>query len=323
MEQTLKLREINRLETQAQEIEKVLRTLKQKRQIDDTNNQSGLISGAILQEIRNEANKMLKFTKRQSLFGTAHSWNKNFEGTDDIVEAELAAVLATIQNQATGNSNMSYLDFVSGKDLVTVYSKEVLEKLPKKVGNKAIAKFTSSVKEGEKWKMRSQKTDVQGFLTITGDLAPEYKRLVQLFSNVTFTIKNYSSVFETESLNLGNTNPNKAIRGALYYLGYRRNFDAAINALAENPEHVNHLIFAYELAGWGQGTGQGKNFIALPDVDFLIYNDPAVPESIAVRSTKKIIYDKIHGTEGLAASNKILKSYFNMKESGYKVQLKK
>lgn len=322
MEQALKLKDINRLEQQAQEIEKVLRTLKQKRKIDDDNNQSDLVSSAILQEIRTAANRMLKFQGRRGLFNKAHTWSNNFAGTDDIVEAELAAVLAAIQNKATGSTQASYLDFTSGQGSVTVYADEIMEQLPERVGKKAVRKLTS-IKEGQNWQARAQKADVKGIATITGDLAPEYERLVQLFSNITFTIKNYSSVSETNSLGLGTTKPAKAIRGALYYLGYRKNFDMAVAALSQEPEHLGHLTFAYELAGWGQGSGQGKNFNMLPAVDFLIYNDPAVPESIAVRSTKKIIYDKIYGTQNMGTQNRILKAYFGMKESNYKRQLSK
>ena len=274
----------------------------------------------MINQIREQATKSLGFSSVDRLFKRSH--NSAFRtGADDIAEAEIAAIIAAIQNEGTG-SNLTYQDFLAGRDPVTVYSKEIIQRLPDKVGGKIVSNLQVKVKEGEKWKHRSQKTDVVGITTITGEIAPEYKRLIELFSNVTFSIKNYSSLSEIDSLSLGNTNPQKAIRGALYHIGYRRNFDAAVSAIEESPEHKGHLIFAYELAGWGQGTGTGKNFVALPAVDFLIYNDPAVPQSIAVRSTKKIIYDKIMNTKGLSSNNKILKSYFDMKESEYKRQIK-
>ena len=322
MKQNLQFKKIQSLEQRAKEIEEVLKTLKQKQNIDNNNNlASDIVNHTILEEIRKEATKLLGLKSYTSLFGREHS-SVSRKGTDDIVEAELGAVLAAIQNQATG-TNLNYQDFVGGRDPVTVYTKEITTQVIDRVAKKISSSSQKLPKQGEGWSARAKKTDVQGIINITGNMAPEYNRLVSLFSNITFTIKNYSSKYEVDSLSLGKTNPDKALRGALYYLGYRRNFDMAIKALNNDPEHTGHLIFAYELAGWGQGTGIGKNFTMLPDTDFLIYNDPAVPESIAVRSTKKIIYDKIMGNTSLGRSNAIAKSYFNMKESNYKIQLNK
>jgi hypothetical protein len=67
---------------------------------------------------------------------------------------------------------------------------------------------------------------------IEGKVVSEYEELIELFKNVTFSVKNYSSVAETTSIGLGTTDKRKAIRGALYHIGYRRNFDAAIKALS-------------------------------------------------------------------------------------------
>lgn len=309
----LEIKRINQLDQQAQEIEQVLRALKYKQQASEPND---IFSELMIDQIREQATKSLKFRSTDRLFKRSHG-SAFRAGADDIAEAEIAAIIAAIQNEGTG-SNLTYQDFLAGRDPVTVYSKEIIQRLPERVGGKITNNLQTKVKEGENWKHRSQKTDVVGITTITGKIAPEYEKLIELFSNVTFSIKNYSSISEIDSLSLGSTNPQKALRGALYHIGYRRNFDAAVSAVEKNPKHKGHLIFAYELAGWGQGTGIGKNFAALPAVDFLIYNDPAVPESIAVRSTKKIIYDKIMDTKGLGSSNKILKSYFGMQESKYK-----
>lgn len=325
MKKALQVSKIAEEKKRAQEMEKVLRALKSQRKIADLNIQDGSISGEILMAIRKEAVKSLNPKARSKIFKTPHSRVGNFEDTDDIVEAELGAVLAAIQNQASG-STLTYKDFVAGRDPATVYSKEITEKTAKRTGNRLQREASKKIPEAT-FSARSQKIDVNGIaitnLNITID--PNYERLVELFSNVTFSIKNYASVFETDTLSLGTTKPDKAIRGALYYLGYRRNFNAVVAALStdEGIEHAQHLQFAYELAGWGQGTGIGKNFTVLPNVDYLIYNDPSVPESIAVRSVKAIIYDKIEGNVAMGGTRSILKSYFNMKESNYKIQLHK
>ena len=318
--------EVEQKRAQAQQIETILRILKQKQKIGEQAIDG--VSGIILDEIRRTANNILKFKSDMPLFNRPHNRIQR-SGADDIVEAELAAVIASIQNKGLGGK-MSYTDFLGGRDPVTVYSEEIIKEGSSRIGRAMANHVASKLPEAKKIVSRSQKTDVKGLQaveTINAELGPEYQKLVQLFSGVSFTVKNYSSVFEVDSLNLGQTNPEKAIRGSLYYLGYKQNIDEVFSAImssSENLEHAGHLQFAYELAGWGQGTGAGKNFVALPEVDFLVYNDPAVPESIAVRSTKAIIYDKVFNNKNMGASmNRISKAYFEMKESGYKRQLRK
>lgn len=318
--------EIEQKKAQAQQIETVLRALKQKQKMGEEQAVNG-ISGLILDEIRRTANSMLKFKSDMPLFNRPHNRVQR-AGADDIVEAELAAVIASIQNKAFGDK-MSYQDFLGGRNPVTVYAEEIIKEGAPRAGRAVASRIASQLPEAKKIVSRSQKTDVKGLQaveTISAELGSEYQKLIQLFSGVSFTVKNYSSVYEVDSLNLGKTNPEKAIRGSLYYLGYKQNINEAFMALMsdEGVEHAGHLQFAYELAGWGQGTGVGNNFVALPEVDFLVYNDPAIPESIAVRSTKAIIYDKIFNNKNMGNSTQYLaKAYFNMKESSYKRQLTK
>ncbi len=321
LKQALHERQLKELDDRAYKIEQVLKELKSKQQ----NAQGvGEISGKVIDSIREEATKALGFKSTKQLFNRAHK-SASRSGADDIAEAELAAVIAAIQNEGFGTKGYTYQDFLGGRDPVTVYSKEIMRRLPDKCGDKIINDLKHQVKEGEKWRKRSQKTDVKGLVEIEGEVASEYKELIELFKNVTFSVKNYSSAAETTSIGLGTTDKRKAIRGALYHIGYRRNFNDAIKALSQDDEgHESHLIFAYELAGWGQGVGVGKNFVEIPNVDFLIYNDPAVPENISVKSTKRIIYDKAVGKNShLTASQSISKSYFNMKKIDFERQLPK
>jgi hypothetical protein len=79
----------------------------------------------------------LGFKSTKQLFNRAHK-SASRKGADDIVEAELAAVIATIQNRGFGVQDYTYQDFLGGRDPVTVYSKEIMKQLPDKCGDRII-----------------------------------------------------------------------------------------------------------------------------------------------------------------------------------------
>jgi hypothetical protein len=102
---------------------------------------------------------------------------------------------------------------------------------------------------------------------------------------------------------LGNTNPFKAMYGALTDLGYdadsavhiyshsKMSYKKNANIISRNND-IFHLRFMYELTGSGlidtETLVDAETRKPLGSVDFLIYNDPS-SDKIFVKSTKEMI----------------------------------
>lgn len=243
----------------------------------------------------------------QDLFHRTHGTSTSYGG-DDIFEEELAAVLSTIEREATGSTIGLGGYLVGGQQaniLTGEISKDVQKIMTKYVNGMAKNINEKPHNEQKQWskpQARSGKVDVNGLsiVDITADLNPLWSDLYQTFSGCTFSVKNYSSYF-TNSLNihLGNTDYYKALYGSLSSLGYdQKTIDkiifSGLNSYAKSQNntvalHFYHLRFIYELTGVGLYDQAGE---PISGVDFLIYNDPS-SDAIFVRSTADLIAQEL------------------------------
>lgn len=256
------------------------------------------------------ANRMgKKKLSGQDLFHRAHGTSTSYGG-DDIFEEELAAVLSTIEQEATGSTiglggylvggqqaNISLTGEIS-KDVQKVMTKYV-NGMAKKINEKP----HNEQKQWSKPQARSGKVDVNGLsiVDITANLNPLWADLYQTFSGCTFSVKNYSSYFTNQlNIHLGNTDYYKALYGVLSSLdGYdQKTIDkiiySGLNSYLKSQNntvalHFYHLRFIYELTGVGLYDQQGD---PISGVDFLIYNDPG-SDAIFVRSTADLIAQEL------------------------------
>lgn len=162
-------------------------------------------------------------------------------------------------------------------------------------------------------------------MTVTADLNPLWERLFNLFSNCTFSVKNYSSKAHTSlNIHLGSTNIYKALYGALSqtnrseqeinYIIHAglRSYMASKNKTVAT--HFYHLRFIYELTGVGLYDSDGP----ISGVDFLIYNDPS-SDAIYVRSTADLILQELNNKKktSLLTGISLAKSMFKDDEKLY------
>lgn len=273
----------------------------------------------------------------KSLFSTTHSEqyeaSKNF-GVDDIVEAEIAAVLASLDKLANQKSNdsimLSNIDILKNTtgrikgslpDFLSDLQSEVIDNLSDNVVKKINDNKNNNESYGylkkiyaslnKKSSGKSIKTDVSSIITITGEIDENLEKLVKIFSGRRFTIKNYNSQAKTGGeIHLGNTVPYKAITGELTNLGFSNSesvhvFYHSLNSYIRSTtktvaEHIPHIRLAYELEGNGLVDSETK--LPILGADFLIVNDPKKYQ-IYVRSTKQIIADLIDSSNSKVSAN--------------------
>ena len=232
-----------------------------------------------------------------SLFRMRHDWylHKQKEwGVDDVFEAELNQLLNHALDKATGGLGIGG----SGASVVGNLSANISQEFMSSLGPYFSQKTQSETSESDvitKPEFRSGKVDVTSFTgEITSNVHPQWQEFVQVFKGARFTVKNYSSTSQTETIHLGNTNIAKSLLGSLDELNIAQ--DAAIHIFFHSlayakrgnslvGQHILHLRFAYELAGGGL---RDSNNNRLDSADFFIYNDPA-SDNIYVRSTKEMI----------------------------------
>lgn len=243
--------------------------------------------------------------KNYSLFRNQHQWYLNSGerwGADDVFEAELTQLL----NIALEESSVETADIKdAGASLVGNIpgniSKRYLELLKQR--GQSIVNATSKPSQLiDVPQFRAGKSDVKGYsasFDISANVRPEWQEFITLFKGVSCTLKNYSSKSSTEVIHLGKTTIEKAILGELSELSYSPKkalhiYDHTIDSYlsanrAVNKQevggHIQHLRFAYELAGGGLYDAEGNR---LDQADFFIYNDPS-SNNIWVRSTKEMI----------------------------------
>ena len=307
----------------AQQMENILRKLKATKITDDNNSnnlesifdqQCYQIADMALKNIQTVSNSDKLHAKR--LFATTHSagyeLGKSMD-VDDIVEAELASVLQSIQSLGLSDIEINNLDFLSnttgrikgnlateGQKLISNITGEIVEETVNKIQNtnfrnKSYQKIAARLKDTQ---AKSIKTDVQSFnVELVADLKPEWEQF-SVFAGANFTIKNYLSKRKDGraiQIHLGETNPYKSVLAQLDYLGYpyeegRHIFFHSLNSWLQRRTkavevHIPHIRFAYELQGNGLYDEDGAS---LSGADFLIVNDP-ISENIYVRSTKALI----------------------------------
>lgn len=271
----------------------------------------GRLTGGIFRHYHGRKNK-----KKGTVTGTLTTW-----GGADIFEEELAAVIASIEHQALGTTEINLQSKLTGKLTANVQLEHALDKDMQKIMEQFISKTEQRLnreagleeKHYTKPVARAIKTDVTGTskIQVTAQLNPQWELLYKLFQGKRFTVKNYSSyVQDTKhphvALHLGDSDMYKAIYAVLSQLGYsQRYIDKVIfsglssllkskqNNTKKNAtvnQHFYHMRFIYELQGSGVYDSEGNS---ITGADFFIYNDPAT-KNIYVRSTAEMILDAIH-----------------------------
>lgn len=305
---------------QAKQIQNILKQIKHTISLlrDDT-------SSAILNTVNNEIVELINETFQQqrfkhssltsssALFRRSHKI-KAITGYDDIFEEQLNYLLKAAANMKGIDVN---IPLGSGQDRATSsalnnLSKEVQKKILN-ITKEAAQNLNISVNQqknvvGESIVRTAGKVDLKTpYFNVIGDSDNIINRLLKVFSNGTFTLKNYASYtsklrsLDQIDIHLGNTNLYKSITGGLsqvlldvsdqntvYYRGM-----TILSGHSENPDtadietinsHFAHLRFMYELRGTGLMSSNGNSQVA----DFIIWNDPS-SENIVVRSTKDLV----------------------------------
>lgn len=304
----------------ALEMQLVLSMLKN-RKLDNINSNNPVIQA--LQEqadiLIEQATSLLNANRKHSLsisslFRRRHGDVKAAFGGDDIFEEELAAIIAAIEHEATGE-NIKLQDKLVGGNTLNIE----IEQISKKLSN-AMAKHIEFKTQGQTSQdvknimARSGKVDVMGTTTeYIGVLDPKWEELFKLFQGKTFSVKNYSSYGKDQViLTLGMTNYEKAILGSLGALGYsiedrERILMQGLRTKAQRnavAEHFYHLQYGYELMGLGLGSKGSEGFKPFQQVDFFIYNDPN-SNIIRVRSTAQMLLEVLNNKKN---SNKLLRT---------------
>lgn len=245
--------------------------------------------------------------------GAGYELGKNMN-VDDIVEAELSAVIQSIQSLAFEGISVDGIDFLSHttgriKGNLVDDAQKIMENITEGImsetinkiqntnfKNKAYQKIAAKLKNTQS---KSIKADVISYeVELSAQLKPEWE-LFNVFEGASFTIKNYIPKRKNNiavQIHLGESNPYKSVMAQLGSLGYTTKqsqhiFFHSLNSWMKNKTqavevHIPHLRFAYELQGSGLYDEDG---MSISGADFLIVNDPTNYDGIYVRSTKQMI----------------------------------
>lgn len=259
-----------------------------------------------IKEMRSRFQQILGVTNNYNqIFRSEHKWYNYRKDFDDIVEGELNALLQVMAEKATGIKNIDLGQKIQGSESAIVdidtLSKELIDKLVQNCGNSINSVQSTEIIEGIKAVARSQKVDNTGYskdLVISAKINSKFQNFIDLFSDVTFSVKNYKGNLDY-NIHLGSTNAFKAMYGALrsldippaeavhIYSHSNMSYKLRPHNIDRNND-IFHLRFMYELMGSGLIDPQSKK--PLKEVDFLIYNDPT-SDKIFVKSTKSLIAD--------------------------------
>lgn len=229
--------------------------------------------------------------------------------TGQYFEDDLAAVISSVVNLASGKRQTSYKNFGLGsavgttdidllKEVETISEEEIQE----------IAELTGEELAKKKPGFVMGKIDTivnQKIINMNASIdIPE--NLLEALSYATFTDKSYKSQTYDKTVNkqvqlgdriihLGNSNPYRAVLGTMASLGYTKSdtlyvFYGGRNIAAgkdktiptENPafvkKHIYHLRYIYELTGAGiLYKDYANSEITKGGAKFLVYNDPTGP----------------------------------------------
>ena len=284
-----------------------------------------ILTADALELIANEVGKRLGI-KNYNLFQNQHFWYKKESqsrwGADDIFEAELAKFLQIAAEQAVKKEDfpkinlgvsiigsqkanidqrgLKYLEKMPDQ-LIKLISKELADDSQKIINETSIDSDIITRPEA-----RSAKVDVTGYnakWVIAADIKPEWQDFINTFTGVNCTVKNYRGNSKYEAIHLGNSNLYKSFYATLTsYLDFTAASAAHMfyhtiyspnNDKGDNPQHIMHIRFMYELTGNGLYDDQGYR---LDEANFFIYNDPT-SENIYVRSTKAMIIEAVYKTQ--------------------------
>lgn len=237
---------------------------------------------------------------KYSLFRNKHFWYRDSRerwNADDIFEAELETFLNEALDAAYEGRRIKKAEIIGG-DVFGNISQSLLSTLNKE-GPKLMRQYGDIGDFIADPTFRAIKADVKSFsfnFDISAKINPKWVNFINTFRNANFTVKNYSSKSQQETIHLGNTQLKKAIPSILSQL-YRdktvshifyHSLGAYVNTKdAQIGEHILHMRYMYELGG---GKLKDKNGKLIQKADYFIYNDP-VSNNIWVRSVKDMIYN--------------------------------
>ena len=258
------------------------------------------------------------------------------------LENELADIVLATYNASGFNLDKSQTKVISaGQQTGTVLQsildddvQTILSELHKNVA-KAIdqkGKTTTNISNGMILTDVQQKTDIQGLkfnIPISFNLTYDLPSILQILNEAKISAKNYSSynkagemIDDLYDINIGDSNPYRAIAGSLASLGYgdqtiRSAFYASYAKAKEDINvraHIYHLRYIYELTGAGsvnRKTNQMEN------ANFLVYNDPTGTQ-IFVVSAGELLSEVLNNnnlfiSENPFAAITLKKSYFKNK----------
>ena len=303
----------------AKVMERYLREFKQlgNKNVGSTTGYQASMEAEAMKELAQEVGKALGIGQKEgySLFGNEHNWylkEQSAWGADDVFEAEFAKLLELAGQKAAGKKssiNMGVSLIGSQTANINKQGLETFDAIVDSIisdsfdlfdaqGQQIIDRYHVNSDLIKKPTFRSGKIDATGFnreWVISSEINPKWESFINAFTGATFTVKNYSSRYETEIIHLGSSNLYKAIYGTLNGgLGYEPDEAAHIYFHTVNfydntkdstvGSHIIHLRFIYELTGQGLYIGDDR----IDSADFFIYNDPAT-DNIWVRSTKEMI----------------------------------
>lgn len=315
---------------QAIEIQNILRQIKHTIKLLRSDTSSNIVNrvnaqlvALINQTFLEQIEEHESLNKATGLFNRSHffknektnkKWGvQSLSGYDDIFEEQLNYLLKAAAEMKGINITVP---MGSGQEKATSSALKYLSKQMEQ----NILEITKKAAQNMKINVNKQKGVIgQQIITTAGkiDLKTPYfqvstdatdiiSKLLKVFSNKTFTLKNYATYtsklrsLDQIDIHLGNTNLYKAITGGLsqifsdpsdQYTIYYRGMQI-LSGQSQKPDtanieiinsHFAHLRFMYELRGTGLITNN-NNAVA----DFIIWNDPS-SQNIVVRSTKDLV----------------------------------
>lgn len=301
----------------AEQIQLILQNIK-KIKYDQASNVGSLVNLTMMQDLVDDATNMLNNARQgkvgmgqlstQGLFYRAHGMEVSSEKADDIFEEEFAALLASIEKQATGKI-VNYENKLIGSSRANIQLETIVDDRIQDIMNKMIKKCKDETKQylqRQHWtspQARAQKADIKGtsILEASAQINQDWEMLYKLFEGKTFSLKNYSSYNKMYlNIHLGHSDYYKALYGALINIEGMTQKSAEhiiLAGLKSIQKHKNltvsthfyHLRFIYELTGIGLYDEKGD---PISGVDYIIYNDPNGSD-IYVKSTAELIYNEI------------------------------
>lgn len=304
----------------AAQIQLILQNIK-KIKFNQASNIGDFINLAMMQNLVDDATNMLNDARRnkaglgalstQGLFYRAHGIDVSSKKADDIFEEEFAALLASIEKQATGKV-INYENKLIGSEKANIQLETIVDDQIQNIMNKMIKKCKDETKQSlqRHWtspQARAQKIDIKGtsILEASAQINQDWETLYKLFEGKTFSLKNYSSYNKMYlNIHLGHSDYYKALYGALTNIKYNgqaidqksaeRIILAGLKSIQKHNNltvstHFYHLRFIYELTGIGLYDEKGD---PISGVDYIIYNDPN-SSNIYVKSTAELIYNEI------------------------------